>query len=76
MELSRAQQETIDDMINAPEYDMGNHQWCDTHIIRENDNVFINGNWNSTTLKALERKGFIDIVKIGGWWNDIVTLRV
>jgi len=76
MELSRAQQETINDMINAPEYDMGSHQWCDTHIIRENDNVFINGNWNSTTLKALERKGFIDIVKIGGWWNDIVTLRV
>lgn len=61
-------------MANAPEYDMGVHQWCDTHIIREDGEVYINGNWNSTTLRALERKGFIHIVKDGGWWNDIVQL--
>lgn len=77
-DLSRAQRETYVDMVTAPEYDMGSHQWCDTHIIREESGrvIGINGNWNSTTLKALERKGYIDIVKDGGWWNDIVITKV
>lgn len=75
MTLSPKQEETLHDMRTAPEYNMAEHQWCDTHVIREGRNVYINGNWNSTTLKALERKGFIDIVKDGGWWNDIISLR-
>lgn len=74
MNLSRAQQVTLNDMINAPEYDMGKHQWCDTHIIRDGGFVYINGNWNTTTLKAMERKGVIRIVKIGDFWNDIVEV--
>lgn len=75
MNLSRKQRETLQDMILAPAYDMGKHQWCDTHLIVEDGETFVNGNWNSTTLKALERKGFIDIVKDGGWWNDIVRVK-
>jgi hypothetical protein len=74
MNLTRTQQTVLADMVNAPEYDMGKHQWCDTHIIRDGAKTFINGNWNTTTLKALERKGFIRIVKIGGFWSDIVEI--
>lgn len=75
MNLSRKQQEVFNDIINAPEYDMGSHQWCDTHIIRENGEVYVNGNWNTNTLKALERKGVITIIRIGDWWNDVVQLN-
>jgi hypothetical protein len=75
MGLSRAQESTLQDMLNAPEYCMGEHQWCDTHIIREDGETYINGNWNSNTLRALERKGYIRIVKIGDFWNDIVQLE-
>jgi len=75
MNLTRTQQVVLADMVNAPEYDMGKHQWCDTHIIRDGAKTFINGNWNTTTLKALERKGFIRIVKIGGFWSDIVEIK-
>jgi len=75
MNLTRTQQTVLADMVNAPEYDMGKHQWCDTHIIRDGKETFINGNWNTTTLKALERKGFIRIVKIGGFWSDIVEIK-
>ena len=74
MNLSRAQQVVLSDMMNAPEYNMGKHQWCDTHIIRDGTDTYINGNWNTTTLNALERKGYIRIVKIGGFWNDIVEI--
>ncbi|MCK5016102.1 MAG: hypothetical protein KAS32_03440 [Candidatus Peribacteraceae bacterium] len=75
MNLSRAQNRVLNDMMTAPEYDMGNHQWCDTHLIQVGNETFINGNWNSTTLKALERKGFISIIKDGGWWSDIIQLK-
>lgn len=75
MNLSRKQQETLDDMRNAPVYDMGTHQWCDTYLIPDDRRTCVNGNWHSTTLNALERKGFIEIVKDGGWWNDIIYLR-
>ena len=75
MRLSSTQEDVLNDMLNAPEYDMGKHQWCDTHIIRDGADTYINGNWNTTTLKALERKGYIRIVKIGGFWNDIIALE-
>ena len=73
MHLSRAQQETLSDMMTAPVYD-GSHQWCDTHKICNTDQI--NGNWNTNTLKALERKGCITIIKCGDWWNDIVEVTV
>jgi len=72
MELSPAQRHTLDDMINAPMYD-GSHQWCDTFKLPY-DNSHINGNWNTNTLKAMERKGVIRIVELGNWWNDVIEL--
>ncbi len=72
MNLSPTQQRTLDDMTNAPIYN-GSHQWCDTFKLPY-DNSHINGNWNSNTLKAMERKGIISIIKIGDWWNDVVKI--
>jgi hypothetical protein len=70
MNLTPAQQRVYNDMVNAPMYD-GSQQWCDTH---KRCDGLINGNWNTNTLKAMERKGVIRIVEIGGWWNDTVEL--
>jgi len=70
MNLSFAQQNTLNDMKNAPIYD-GSQQWCDTHVRCDG---LINGNWNTNTLKAMERKGVIRIVELGNWWNDTVEL--
>ncbi len=71
MNLSINQQKTFNEMINAPVYDYANHQWCDCF---KRDDGIINGNWNTLTLKALARKGFIEIVKIGDFWNDMVRV--
>ena len=71
MLLSEAQYNTLNDMKNAPLYD-GSQQWCDTYVRCDG---IINGNWNTNTLKALERKGVITIIKVGDWWNDEVKLN-
>ena len=70
MELTISQHNVLNDMFHAPVYD-GTQQWCDTHKRCDGK---INGNWNTHTLRALERKGFIKIHEIGGWWNDTVEL--
>ncbi len=70
MNLTPSQQYTLNDMKQAPLYD-GSHQWCDTHIRCDG---FINGNWNTHTLKSMERKGVIRIVELGNWWNDVVEV--
>ena len=74
MILSPAQQKIYNDVINAPMYDPS-HQWCDIFRLPY-DTDCVNGNWNTNTLKAMERKGIIIIVKLGDWWNDVIKLRV
>ena len=69
--LSYNQKKVLNDMMTAPMYN-GTQQWCDTHTRCDGK---INGNWNTNTLKALERKGFITIEQIGGWWNDTIILN-
>jgi hypothetical protein len=71
MILSNPQRNTLNEIKNAPDYDMGKHQWCDAF---KREDGLINGNWNSLTLKSLERKGFIEIIHIGDFWNDIVKI--
>jgi len=70
MDLSPAQRHTLDDMINAPMYD-GSLQWCATRVSCDG---LVNGNCNTNTLKAMERKGVIRIVELGNWWNDTIEL--
>jgi len=70
MNLTPAQQKTYDDMLNAPDY-KGEHHWSDTH---KRCDGLINGNWNTHTLKAMERKGVIRVIEYGNWWNDTVEL--
>lgn len=71
MILSKPQEKTLNEIYNAPDYDCIKHQWCDTF---KREDGLINGNWNTLTLQALERKGFITIVHIGDFWNDLVKI--
>lgn len=68
--LTLSQRTTLNDIQNAPEY-YCEAQWCDT--FKRGDGT-VNGNWNTLTLKSLEKKGFINIVKVGNFWNDVVQL--
>ena len=46
----------------------------DSYCTDRNDNGIIKGCFNSSTLKALETKGYIIVVKFGGIWGDQVRL--
>lgn len=84
MKLSNTQQKIMDLLINAdterkngdvfllPDGTIkSNHSWSDTY--KKSDGTF-NIRGHSSTLRALEKRGLIEIVSLGGDMSDTVRL--
>ena len=75
MNLSTNQQNVMDDINNAPDIlDTSNMETWDDWISPYNDNGVVFGVWNTITLKSLVKKGLIQVIEFGGFWQDQIII--
>jgi hypothetical protein len=79
MKLTLVQEKVMEKLKNAPlqrtkeEFPNDYDPWIKTYLVPDSDMINIHG--HTAILKALEKKGLIEIIVLGGRWSDKVRIK-